>query len=293
MEFAQNGILDEETKLARYMTFSINDDASIPKALKALAQDINPSKTIVGIGQSSIAAIGATIPGLKVMPAQCGAGIEVPSIPEALWIWVRGDDRGEIFHRSRKIEALLSAAYTMTSVVDSFQYDENRDMSGYEDGTENPVGTDAIDAAITTNGSDGIKGSSFVAVQQWLHNFETLDQVTTEDKDDAIGRHISDNEEFDAPKSAHVKRSAQEDFDPEAFMLRRSMPWVDGLVGGLVFVSFVHTLDAFEAIMDRMIGKDDGVVDGLFTFTRPINGAYYWCPPVNKDGTINLMALGL
>jgi putative iron-dependent peroxidase len=49
--------------------------------------------------------------------------------------------------------------------------------------------------------------------------------VTTKQQDNAIGRHISDNEEFaEAPETAHVKHAAQESFDPEAFMLRRSMP---------------------------------------------------------------------
>jgi putative iron-dependent peroxidase len=41
----------------------------------------------------------------------------------------------------------------------------------------------------------------------------------------------------DAPPSAHVKRTAQESFDPEAFVLRRSMPWTDGMRSGLNFVA--------------------------------------------------------
>jgi hypothetical protein len=24
-----------------------------------------------------------------------------------------------------------------------------------------------------------------------------------------------------------------------------------------------------------------GVVDGLFTFSRPVTGGYYWCPPLD------------
>jgi putative iron-dependent peroxidase len=28
-----------------------------------------------------------------------------------------------------------------------------------------------------------------------------------------------------------------------------------------------------------MMGLDDGI-DSLFRFTRPVTGAYYWCPPV-------------
>jgi putative iron-dependent peroxidase len=117
--------------------------------------------------------------------------------------------------------------------------------------------------------------------------------MTTEEQDNVIGRHISDNEEFDeAPESAHVKRAAQESFEPEAFVLRRSMPWADGMNAGLVFVAFGKSFDAFEAILNRMLGNEDSISDALFTFTRPISGAYYWCPPV-KAGKLDLSVLGL
>jgi putative iron-dependent peroxidase len=117
--------------------------------------------------------------------------------------------------------------------------------------------------------------------------------MTTEERDNIIGRHISDNEEFDeAPESAHVKRSAQESFAPEAFILRRSMPWSEGMAAGLVFVAFGKSFDAFEAILNRMLGKEDSIIDGLFSFTSPISGAYFWCPPV-KDGRLDLSVLGL
>jgi putative iron-dependent peroxidase len=76
----------------------------------------------------------------------------------------------------------------------------------------------------------------------------------------------------DAPESAHVKRTAQEDFTPPAFVLRRSMPWTCGAQSGLMFVAFGHSFDAFEAQMRRMAGLDDGVVDGLFSISRPSPG---------------------
>ena len=70
------------------------------------------------------------------------------------------------------------------------------------------------------------------------------------------------------------------------------MPWADASKAGLVFVSFGHTLDAFEALLKRMVGEDDGTVDALFNFTQPVSGSYFWCPPI-KDGKVDLSALGL
>jgi putative iron-dependent peroxidase len=230
---------------------------------------------------------------LCTLQAQTGSGIEIPSTPAALWCWLRGNDRGEIFHRSRQIESMLAPGFALDDVIDSFQYDQNRDLSGYEDGTENPEGDEAIRAAIVQEQGAGLDGGSFVAVQQWLHDFDMFNAMTTEEQDNVIGRHISDNEEFDeAPGSAHVKRAAQESFEPEAFILRRSMPWAEGMAAGLVFVAFGKSFDAFEAILNRMLGNEDSISDALFTFTRPISGAYYWCPPV-KAGKLDLSVLGL
>ena len=293
MNLTQPAILAEETKLARYLFFSLDSEVDIQAALKTLVISIDTENTVVGIGQSLVTFLGKDIDGLSTMAAQAKGGIDIPSTPTALWCWLRGTDRGELFHRSRRLESILAPAFTLSDVIDSFQYDGNRDLSGYEDGTENPEGEAAIETAIIQGSGAGIDGSSFVAVQQWLHDFEALDAMSTEEQDNSIGRHIKDNEEFDeAPESAHVKRSAQESFTPEAFMLRRSMPWAEGQDGGLVFVSFGKSFEAFEAILNRMLGKDDGIRDALFTFTRPISGAYFWCPPIKK-GKLDLSALGL
>ena len=293
MQPTQAGILAEGPKLARYLTFSIDSSDDILDALNALKDICNPDETIIGFGKSLADKLGKKIPGLQTFPAMSSCGIDVPSTPSALWCWLRSDDGGELFHRSRLIENILAPAFTLTDVTDSFKYAENRDLSGYVDGTENPDGEDAIEAAIASNLGSGLDGSSFVAVQQWLHDFDMFDAMSTKEQDDTIGRHIADNEEFDeAPASAHVKRTAQESFTPEAFMLRRSMPWSDGMNAGLMFVAFGKSFDAFDVMLKRMIGEEDGIVDGLFEFTHPVTGAYYWCPPTT-NGKLDLSALGL
>lgn len=293
MSLYQPGILDGETHLARYMTFSINDSAEVKQTLKNLAGNIDLHCNVLGIGESLAKLLEKNISGLRNFSAQTGPGVSIPSTPAALWIWLRGNDRGELFHRSRQMEKILQPGFQLTDTTDAFQYDGNRDLSGYEDGTENPEGDEAIAAAIVQNTGTSLDGSSFVAVQKWQHNFEALNSMTTKERDDIIGRHIADNEEFDeAPESAHVKRSAQESFEPEAFILRRSMPWAEGINGGLMFVAFGKTFDAFEAILNRMLGQEDGITDALFQFTIAETSAYYWCPPI-KDDKLDLSLLGL
>jgi putative iron-dependent peroxidase len=36
-----------------------------------------------------------------------------------------------------------------------------------------------------------------------------------------------------------------------------------------------------------MSGMEDGIVDALYSFSRLLNGGYYWCPPL-KDGRLTI-----
>ena len=52
------------------------------------------------------------------------------------------------------------------------------------------------------------------------------------------------------------------------------------------------SFDAFEAQLKRMAGAEDGITDALFQYTRPVNGSYFWCPPLS-NGRLDLSALGV
>ena len=292
MSNSQPGILAQCPTLARYLTFSLAAGAAPERAIKALVELADGDSVVVGLGQPLVRHLGKEIAGLRVFPTQFDAGLVMPSSAAALWCWLRGDDRGKLLHAGRKIIAAVSSAFTLDSVIDGFQFDNGRDLSGYVDGTENPKGEKASAAAIVSGAGDELDGSSFVAVQQWIHDFRRFEAMAANDQDNAIGRRRSDNEELtDAPASSHVKRTAQESFSPEAFILRRSMPWTDGTAGGLNFVAFGKSFDAFEAQLKRMVGAEDGITDAIFKFTRPVTGSYFWCPPIAK-GRLDLRAMG-
>ncbi len=286
----QPGILQAVPVQACYLNFSILPHADRQAIIDCL-KSIDIECTVVGIGQSTIEQLGHPIEGMKSMPEWRAGNIKMPSKAIDLWCWLRGDDRGELLHRARHIRRQLSPAFKLSTSLDAFRYAEGRDITGYIDGTENPQDGDAVDAAIVNSENPSLAGSSFVAVQRWLHNLDQFESFDREHQDNIIGRHIEDNEEFDeAPASAHVKRTAQESYSPEAFVLRRSMPWSKDLESGLMFVAFANSFYAFEAQVERMIGKEDGITDGLFEFSQVIEGSYFWCPPV-ADGRLMLTAL--
>lgn len=292
LDNVQFGILEPVPSRARFLFFSAVPAADYRAALRLLGDLADGVQTVVGLGPSLVRSLGGEIEGLRSFPPLVGGGIDVPSTPMALWCWLRGDDQGELWHRSRLIERSLIAAFRLERAVDSFRYGIGRDLTGYEDGTENPVDAAAVDAAIVRGRGAGLDGSSFVAVQQWVHDFDRFESMDSLTQDHAIGRRRSDNQEIeDAPPSAHIRRTAQEEFSPAAFIVRRSMPWSGDDEAGLVFVAFGKSFDAFEAQMHRMVGADDGIADALFGFTRPVTGSYFWCPPLLL-GRLNFSALG-
>ncbi|WP_137891965.1 Dyp-type peroxidase [Ramlibacter sp. 2FC] len=301
-ELAQAGILRPIPALGRYLMFSVAQPAALPEALRRLAEvaQVASGAVVVGLGPQLTAALDRALPGLHEFPALSAPGIAVPSTPVALLCWLRGEggDAGDLVLFTRRLEKALAPALRLDQALDAFRHGlgesgHGRDLTGYEDGTENPEGEAAAAAALVQGQGAGQDGASFMALQQWQHDFDAFEALSAGAQDHVIGRRRSDNEELgEAHASAHVKRTAQESFEPEAFVLRRSMPWAAGAQAGLVFVAFGRSFDAFEAQLRRMLGLDDGIADALFRISRPLSGAYFWCPPV-RGGRLDLSALGL
>ncbi|ACO76274.1 Dyp-type peroxidase protein [Azotobacter vinelandii CA] len=288
MTLSQPGILAAIPSLACHLFFSLESVEELPAALDRLSTLADGETIVVGFGESLLRAQSRHVAGLRVFPVLNGSSVDIPSTQHALWCWLRGEDRGELLQLGRALVAALHPALRLEQSTDAFRYREGHDLTGYEDGSENPDGEEAVAAALVGEGPEGERGSSFAAVQHWVHDLDHFDSLPSDEQDNIVGRRKSDNEELeDAPESAHVKRTAQESFSPEAFVLRRSMPWSDGRQAGLLFLAFGHSLDAFEAQLKRMAGLDDGIVDALFRFSRPISGGYYWCPPV-REGRLDL-----
>jgi porphyrinogen peroxidase len=307
----QTGILAEIPNFGRYVFFDLikgaTDDA-IREALNTLTpkprqMGVASGHVVVGIGLQTAQAVGYTVEGLREFKTlTTSSKVNVPSQPAALLLWLRGDSKTALVQLEQLLVQQLRGGFVWRESVVAFKHTlgkdtTSRDLTGYEDGTENPEGADARAAAFVRSTDAVLNGSSFLALQRWEHNWAVFGAMAQPARDAAVGRRQSDNEELDdAPISAHVKRTAQEDFEPEAFVLRRSMPWQSESAGhsqagktppdqapsGLMFAAFGKSFDAFEAQMRRMAGLDDGVVDALFQFSKPLATSYFWCPPLGK-----------
>ncbi len=291
-DHAQPGILAAPPPVGRSLTFRAVPDADPRSALKQLREEFLLDWGVIGIGEPVVRMLGRTVDGLRVFPSLAGGGCGIPSTQQGLWCFLRGQERGTLFDRTERIRAILDEAFVLDDALDTFVYGGGRDLTGYEDGTENPRGDVAYEAALVPAGRP-LMGSSFVAVQRWEHDLTRFRSFASDRRDAVMGRRADTNDEIDdAPDSAHVKRSAQESYDPPAFMVRRSMPWAAAHRQGLEFIAYVESLDRFERVLRRMVGLDDGIVDALFTFSRPLTGSYYWCPPI-RGKHLDLSSLGI
>jgi len=292
IENAQPSILAERPTVGRSLHFRIAPETDVLGALRRLREGLSVDCGVIGIGEPVVLALGKKIPGLRTFPAMSGPACSVPSTQEALCFLLRGPDRGVVFDLTQQIRELVADAFLLVDSNDLFTYHGGRDLTRFEDGTENPTGELAVKSALVSQG-EHLRGSSFLVVQRWVHDLVRFRRFSEERREMLVGRRADSNEEIEeAPESAHVKRTAQEGFEPPAFMVRRSMPWASATQEGLEFIAQVESLDRFEVMMRRMAGLEDGVVDGLFMFSRPVSGGYYWCPPVQK-GRLDLTLLGV
>src|SRR4051812_18688751 len=104
----QAAILAPPPLAARHLFFSISNADGLRASVKALAEFADGDATVVGLGRSIALALDAKIDQLRVFPAIANAHVDIPSTPAALWVWLRGDDRGEIVRRSVTVQRLLA-----------------------------------------------------------------------------------------------------------------------------------------------------------------------------------------
>jgi putative iron-dependent peroxidase len=283
----QRGVLAPLPASASFVTLSLLPNANAVDARACLATLPADGQVLLGLGAPLLDGTRG-IPGLQAFPTTMPL---FPATQGDVWLRLSHTDASKRHDAASTLLHALRSHFQVQEEVAAFVYKKGRDLSGFKDGTENPKGSAASTAALVRGAGPGLDGGSFVLAQRWVHDLDTLRAMDPDARDHVVGRKLSNDKELpDAPPSAHVKRTAQENFTPTAFMVRRSMPYSNFQGEGLYFVAFVSTLNAPLAMLRRMAGREDGVVDALFTYSRAASGGFYWCPPL-KDGRFDLRAV--
>jgi porphyrinogen peroxidase len=185
-------------------------------------------------------------------------------------------------------ERLMDRFTSYGHVVDEvhgFKFFDERDLLGFVDGTENPVGAAAAAAALTGDEDPVFVGGSYVIVQKYVHDLASWDALSVEEQERAIGRSkLEDIEMADnvKPSNSHVAlNTIIGDSGEQRQIVRFNMPF--GSVGekefGTYYIAYARTPDVIEQMLTNMfIGSPPGNTDRILDFSTPLTGTLFFVP---------------
>jgi porphyrinogen peroxidase len=188
------------------------------------------------------------------------------------------------FELATQIMYKIGDAVAIVDEVHGFRYFDERDMIGFVDGTENPVGQDAFDAAIIGAEEPLFAGGSYVIIQKYLHDMDGWNALTTEQQENVIGRTKLDDIELDdavKPTSAHNALTTITENGQEVDILRDNMPF--GHVGqgeyGTYFIGYARSSATTEQMLQNMfIGRPEGNYDRILDVSTAVTGGLFFVP---------------
>src|ERR1700678_2317918 len=178
----------------------------------------------------------------------------------------------------------LGEAVAVADEVHGFRYFDDRDVIGFVDGTENPRGSAAHEAAIVGDEDPAFAGGSYVIVQKYLHDMKGWNALPVETQERIIGRKkLSDIELDDAEKpiSAHNALTVIEENGKEVKILRDNMPFGSVAQGefGTYFIGYSRSPRVTEQMIENMfIGRPPGNYDRILDFSRAVTGTLFFVP---------------
>lgn len=125
-----------------------------------------------------------------------GARHHAPTTPGDLLLHIRGERMDVCYEWAARLLGRLGGAVKVVDETQGFRYLDHRDLLGFVDGTENPVGADARAAALVGSADPDFAGGSYVIVQKYLHDLAGWNALSTEEQERVIGRSKADDVEM-------------------------------------------------------------------------------------------------
>ena len=206
------------------------------------------------------------------------------STPADVLFHVRAREMDLCFELVTQIMERIGTAVSSVDETHGFRYFDDRDLLGFVDGTENPRGDAAFDAALVGGEDSACAGGSYVIIQKYLHDMGKWNALSTEEQERIIGRKkLSDIELSDAvkPSSAHNALTTIVEDGVEVKILRDNMPF--GRPGhgefGTYFIGYSRSPRATEQMLENMfVGRPLGNYDRILDFSRAVTGSLFFAP---------------
>jgi porphyrinogen peroxidase len=188
------------------------------------------------------------------------------------------------FELATQIMEGFAGAALPVDEVHGFRYFDARDLLGFVDGTENPGGDAAIEAALIGEEDAAFAGGSYVIVQKYLHDLGGWNALTTEAQELIIGRKKLSDVELDEatkPTFAHSALTTIVNDGKEIKILRDNMPFGRASQGefGTYFIGYSRSPLTIERMLENMfVGRPPGNYDRLLDFSRAVTGNLFFVP---------------
>jgi porphyrinogen peroxidase len=288
---AQPGIFALGTPEHCFLELDLHEDMTVDDLVRAVAGLTGPLSTTGGVNLVvgfrpelwEQVAPGAAPPDAAgfAEPVTGPGGFAMPATQHDAWVWVAGGDRTAVFDNARAVLAALAGVASVAREVTGWQYQHDRDLTGFVDGTENPSLLEAPTVAVVPNGPGA--GSSVLLFQVWRHDTGAWESLGTHGQELAMGRTKDESIELseeDMPPSAHVARTTVEVDGEERRIFRRNVAYGGVTDHGTAFVGFAQDQWRMAEMLRRMAGATDRVRDGLTFWLTPLSGSYYTIPAV-------------
>jgi putative iron-dependent peroxidase len=206
------------------------------------------------------------------------------STPADVLFHLRAKRMDLCFELVTQIMERIGGAVSAVDETHGFRYFDDRDLLGFVDGTENPRGEAALNAALVAGEDSRFAGGSYVIIQKYLHDMSRWNALSTEEQERIIGRKkLSDIELSDAvkPSSAHNALTTVVENGKEVKILRDNMPFGKPGHGefGTYFIGYSRSPRVTEQMLENMfIGRPPGNYDRLLDFSRPVTGSLFFAP---------------
>jgi putative iron-dependent peroxidase len=224
-------------------------------------------------------------PDLHPFVALHGTPHSAPSTPGDLIFHIRAERNDLCFELASQILVKLGSAVAPVDEMQGFRFFDYRDLLGFVDGTENPAGGAAAEAALIGPDDPQLCGSSYLIVQRYLHDLDSWNAIGTAEQERVIGREKLSNVELDdavTPSNAHRVVNTIVDADGnERAILRENMPFGSPAAGefGTYFIGYAADVSVTERMLERMfIGEPPGNYDRILDFSRAVTGNLYFVP---------------
>jgi putative iron-dependent peroxidase len=291
MNVPQFGIFAQGTIAHEFIEFDLRPDVDMGLATAALSRLRAPAVSaggvnlVIGFGSELWRTVAPDEAPADLAPfTRIGrlGGHHAPATQHDVWLWISGSSQDVVFEHSRAAVRALADVAAVATEQPAFVHRDSRDLTGFVDGTANPMTHEAPAVALIPEGMPGA-GGSHVLVMRWIHNLDSFEALAMGDQERVFGRTkmVSDELEGDAkPMTAHIARvEIHDEAGEEMPIFRRSVPYGTVHEHGLQFVAFSADRRRFDRMLGRMFGMDeDGQHDRLTDFSRPVSGAFYFAP---------------